>query len=130
MALQRNRKLARPRLTANKGSRQKSAVLLDTRLSSSPFLANSTRHSVTSRIQRNSLLPCYLTFSTRHLNATLVKRNLVEKFNTSFRSWNFDLQTRVLEPLENPPGPKVLPMSPVQSVTNVSGLDPRKLVGP
>src|ERR1700732_1698672 len=35
----------------------------------------------------------------------------------------FDLETRVLEPLENPFGPKVLPMQPVHSVTHVSGLD-------
>ena len=40
----------------------------------------------------------------------------------------FDLETRVLEPLENPFGPKVLPMYPVHSVTHVSGLDPEKLV--
>jgi hypothetical protein len=30
----------------------------------------------------------------------------------------FDLDTRVLEPLENPFGPKLLPMWPVRSVTN------------
>ncbi len=41
----------------------------------------------------------------------------------------FDLETRVLEPLENPFGPKVLPMSPVRSVTHVSGLDHWKVVG-
>ena len=35
----------------------------------------------------------------------------------------FDLETRVLEPLENPFGPKLLPMSPVRSVTHVSGPD-------
>src|SRR5207244_10746863 len=33
----------------------------------------------------------------------------------------FDLETRVLEPLENPFGPKVLPMSEVTCVTHVSG---------
>jgi hypothetical protein len=33
----------------------------------------------------------------------------------------FDLETRVLEPLENPFGPKVLPKSPERSVTYVSG---------
>jgi hypothetical protein len=44
--------------------------LLDTSLSSSPISNNSTRHSVTSRIHRNSPVPRYLTFSTRHLNAT------------------------------------------------------------
>ena len=38
----------------------------------------------------------------------------------------FDLETRALEPLENPFCPKVLPMSPVRSVTYVSGPDPRK----
>jgi len=41
----------------------------------------------------------------------------------------FDLETRVLEPLENPFGPKVLPMLPVHCVTHVSGLD-RKTVEP
>jgi hypothetical protein len=35
----------------------------------------------------------------------------------------FDLDTRVLEPAENPFGPKVLPMYPVRSVTDVSGPD-------
>jgi len=42
----------------------------------------------------------------------------------------FDLETRVLEPLENPFGPKVLPMSPERSVTHVSGLDPFRLWWP
>jgi hypothetical protein len=42
----------------------------------------------------------------------------------------FDLETRVLEPLENPFGPKVLPMLPVHSVTHVSGLDPDLNGGP
>jgi hypothetical protein len=36
-----------------------------------------------------------------------------------------DLETRVLEPLEKPFGPKMLPMQPVWSVNHVSGLDPR-----
>ncbi len=36
----------------------------------------------------------------------------------------FDLETRVLEPLENPFGPKALPMSWIRCVTHVSGLDP------
>jgi putative transposase len=31
----------------------------------------------------------------------------------------FDLETRVLEPLENPFGPRALPMQPVRSVTYV-----------
>jgi len=35
----------------------------------------------------------------------------------------FDLETRVLEPLENPFGPKVLPMSYVRCVTHVFGPD-------
>jgi hypothetical protein len=35
----------------------------------------------------------------------------------------FDLETRVLEPLENPFGPKVLPMWLVRCVTRVSELD-------
>lgn len=37
----------------------------------------------------------------------------------------FDDETCRLEPLQNPFGPKVLPMSPVQTVTYVSGTDPR-----
>ena len=36
----------------------------------------------------------------------------------------FDSETRVLEPLENPLGPKVLPLQPVQSVSYVPGSDP------
>ncbi len=36
----------------------------------------------------------------------------------------FDLETRVLEPLDNPFGPRLSPMLPVRSVTHVSGLDP------
>jgi putative transposase len=36
----------------------------------------------------------------------------------------FDLETRVLEPLENPFGPKVLPMFQVRCATHVSGPDP------
>jgi len=39
-------------------------------LSSSRILKNSTRHSVTSRIERNSRTLSDLFFSTRHLNAT------------------------------------------------------------
>ena len=35
----------------------------------------------------------------------------------------FDLETRLLEPIKNLFGPKVLPMYPVRSVTYVSGLD-------
>ena len=81
-ALQRSAKVARRRRGANKGSRRKSARLLDTLVSSSPLLANSTRHSVTSRIERNSCLLRHLIFSTRHLNATLEKRKNAEKFNT------------------------------------------------
>jgi hypothetical protein len=41
----------------------------------------------------------------------------------------FDLGTRVLEPLDNPFGPKVLPMCPVRSVTYVSGPHREILVG-
>jgi hypothetical protein len=41
----------------------------------------------------------------------------------------FELETRVLEPLENPFGPKVLPMSSVRCVTHVSGPDPRESGG-
>jgi hypothetical protein len=51
-------------------------------LSNTPHFAVSTRHSVTSRIQRNSRAFCYLIFSTRHLNATLEKHKYVEKFTT------------------------------------------------
>ena len=40
----------------------------------------------------------------------------------------FDLETKVLEPLENPFGPKVLPMWPVHSVTRVSGPDLENMV--
>ena len=47
-----------------------------------PTLEHSSRHSVTSRIQRNSRFLSYLIFSSRHLNATLEKRKTVEKFNT------------------------------------------------
>jgi len=36
---------------------------------------------------------------------------------------NFDVEARVLGPLENPFGPKFLPMWPVRSVTHVSGPD-------
>src|ERR1700735_2233605 len=52
-------------------------------LSSTADFAISTRHSVTSRIHRNSRAFCSLTFSTRHLNATLENRETVEKFTTS-----------------------------------------------
>jgi hypothetical protein len=45
-------------------------------LSSSPVSRNSTRHSVTSRIEDNSRLLSYLIFSTRHLNATPEKTPL------------------------------------------------------
>jgi len=59
--------------------------LLDTSLSSSPFLANSSRHSLTSRIECNSRAFYHLIFSSRHLNATLQNRKTVEKFNTRVR---------------------------------------------
>src|SRR6202044_913198 len=85
MLLQRNTKFARRHSGPNKNPRRKSALLLDTQLSSSPLLANSTRHSVTSRIEPNSRLLSHLIFSTRHLNATLENRNFVEKFNTRLR---------------------------------------------
>jgi hypothetical protein len=49
--------------------------LVDTSLSSSLIPSNSTRHSVTSRIERNSRVLNYLIFSTRQLNATPEKRN-------------------------------------------------------
>ena len=39
-------------------------------LSTRPIFANSTRHSVTSRIRHNSRSLSYLIFSSRHLNAT------------------------------------------------------------
>jgi hypothetical protein len=63
----------------------RSHFLLDTSLSTSPISKNSTRHSVTSRIHRNSRPLSYLIFSTRQLNATPEKRKNVEKFNTRFR---------------------------------------------
>jgi hypothetical protein len=63
----------------------RSQFLLDTSLSSSVISNNSTRHSVTSRIDCNPRAFCYLIFSTRHLNATLEKRTNVEKFNTRVR---------------------------------------------
>ena len=40
-----------------------------------------------------------------------------------------DLEEKTLQPLENPFGPKVLPMSPEHSVTYVSGTDRRKAGG-
>ena len=40
----------------------------------------------------------------------------------------FDRETRVLEPLENPFGPKALPMSQVRCVTHVLGLDHKLMV--
>jgi hypothetical protein len=59
--------------------------LLDTSLSSTPISNDSTRHSVTSRIEPNSRPLSYLIFSTRHLNATPEKRTNVEKFNICIR---------------------------------------------
>jgi hypothetical protein len=59
--------------------------LLDTSLSSSPLFANSSRHSVTSRIEPNSHFLNDLIFSTRHLNETPQKRQNVEKFNIRLR---------------------------------------------
>ena len=41
----------------------------------------------------------------------------------------FDDETIRVEPIENPFGPKVLPMSPEETVTHVTGIDPRKVVG-
>jgi hypothetical protein len=71
--------------SARRRSRILGGFLLDTSLSSSAIPNNSTRHSVTSRIASNSRLFCYLIFSSRHLNATLVKDKNVEKFNTCLR---------------------------------------------
>jgi hypothetical protein len=59
--------------------------LLDTSLSSTATSNDSTRHSVTSRIRLNLPHLSDLTFSTRHLNATLEKHKSVEKFNTCVR---------------------------------------------
>ena len=42
----------------------------------------------------------------------------------------FDLETTVLEALENLFGPKVLPMSPERSVTHISGTDNMGIGGP
>jgi putative transposase len=39
----------------------------------------------------------------------------------------FDDETCRLEPIENPFGPKVLPMSPECTVTHVSGMDLKRL---
>jgi hypothetical protein len=69
----------------NKKAQICSRFLLDTSLSSSPISSASTRHSVTSRIDRNSRPLSYLIFSTRQLNATLEKREHAEKFNTCIR---------------------------------------------
>jgi hypothetical protein len=85
IAAQRNSNLARRHSGTTKYPRNTSALLVDTPLSSSPAFANSTRHSVTSRIDRNSRILSYLIFSTRHLNATPENRNNVEKFNTCLR---------------------------------------------
>jgi hypothetical protein len=71
--------------------------LVDTSLSSTPISNNSSRHSVTSRIQRNSRLLNYLNFSSRHLNATLVNRKSVEKFNTRLR-FLFDTGNLIIAP--------------------------------
>ena len=71
--------------SASERAQIRSRFLLDTSLSSSPISHDSTRHSVTSRIPHNSRAFCHLIFSTRHLNATLEKRNNVEKFNIRLR---------------------------------------------
>jgi hypothetical protein len=42
----------------------------------------------------------------------------------------FDLETRVLEPVANPFGPKLLPMWPAHPVNHLFGLDRAELVGP
>ncbi len=42
----------------------------------------------------------------------------------------FDHETCRLEPIDNTFGPKVLPMSPKQSVTYVSGMDPLRVENP
>jgi hypothetical protein len=108
----------------NKNRRQKSRFLVDTQLSSSLIPSNSSRHSVTSRIQCNSRFLNYLTFSSRHLNATLVKRNFVEKFNTFlhliFALGDCDLAPRALQPLVNPHCPNARPKVRPESVTCVS----------
>src|SRR6202046_5908339 len=82
---QRNTTLMRHHSGASKHGHPHAGFLLDTSLSSSQFSLNSTRHSVTSRIQRNSRAFCYLIFSTRHLNATPEKRGNSEKFNIRLR---------------------------------------------
>jgi hypothetical protein len=85
VAAQRNSKPARQHFGRNKRNQKRPAFLVDTSLSSSALSTNSSRHSVTSRIARNSRLLSYLIFSSRHLNATPVNRNSVEKFNTRLR---------------------------------------------
>jgi len=119
IASQRKIKLASQHPGANKGGRRKPSFLLDTQLSSSRISANSTRHSVTSRIQRNSRPLSDLIFSTRHLNATPVKRNFVEKFNTFLhlifaylRSRKFRCGAESVHPKVSPaqtPAPKFAP---------------------
>ena len=42
----------------------------------------------------------------------------------------FDDETCRLEPIENPFGPKVLPMSPEGTVTHVTGIDPTVVASP
>jgi hypothetical protein len=42
----------------------------------------------------------------------------------------FDDETCRLEPLDNPFGPKLLPMSPVRNVTYVSGVDSLRVATP
>jgi hypothetical protein len=81
----------------NKPSRISGRFLLDTPLSSSLISSASTRHSVTSRIECNYRFVSHLTFSSRHLIATLEKRKNVEKFNT----WR-SLPARFLEPSRFP----------------------------
>jgi hypothetical protein len=85
MAAQRNSNLVGIHSGATKYPRQQSARLVDTSLSSSALSTNSTRHSVTSRIDSNSRPFSYLIFSSRHLNATPENRTNVEKFNTRLR---------------------------------------------
>ena len=42
----------------------------------------------------------------------------------------FDDETCRLEPIENPFGPKVLPMNPERTVTYVPGMDPKGMASP
>ncbi len=100
--------------------------------------------------KNTTLLPCLKGFKERGLPSNIRSDNGVpfavfagqavgikevhdDIWLVSFMDYDlgyFDLETRVLEPLDNPFGPRLLPMSPVRCVTHVSGLDPTSSGGP